>query len=381
MISVKSTLGDFPPPYKLSPDIPHKPLRISTNFKHAEFPLRDNIFGEVASDGTPVLTASPKDDDRIFENGPEDFLKLGSNMFIPIFLTGRQVVIGLLALSRAPGKEPFSTEEFNWVQTLIGFAGSALNTTVSFQEYAEHEKLTRESETAAKMQDLLLPKKLPPLPGLSFGSFTEHAYGVCSDAFDVIPARKDRTSVILLDITEKGTNAVMIMTMLRAMFRLVVNTKQSAATILNWANKGICMETAIDHFASVAILNFDVTKGICQFTTAGSTPVYVFHQPDSSFRKISIASEPVGVKKSTNYMDFEFTGTKGDIIITYSDGFIEALNSQGKQYTIEQLEAVVKTNKALGAKEIASKIKEDMQKFLGNEKLHDDQTLLVVKIQ
>ncbi len=49
LVTVKSFEGDFPPPYKLPNDMPHKPVRVATNFKFASFPLHDNIFGEVAS--------------------------------------------------------------------------------------------------------------------------------------------------------------------------------------------------------------------------------------------------------------------------------------------------------------------------------------------
>ena len=55
LITVKSFTGDFPPPYKLPEDLPHKPLRVSTSFKYAQFPLRDNIFGEVATAGAELV--------------------------------------------------------------------------------------------------------------------------------------------------------------------------------------------------------------------------------------------------------------------------------------------------------------------------------------
>ena len=46
-LAVKSFKGDFPPPYRLPDDLPHKPIRVETNFKFAHFTLADNIFGKV----------------------------------------------------------------------------------------------------------------------------------------------------------------------------------------------------------------------------------------------------------------------------------------------------------------------------------------------
>ena len=98
MIAVKAFDGDFPPPYELPADMPHKPVRIATNFKFAQFPLRENIFGEVATSGQAELITKPEKDTRIFQNGPEDFLQCGSYIFVPLKQNDR--VIGVIAYAR-----------------------------------------------------------------------------------------------------------------------------------------------------------------------------------------------------------------------------------------------------------------------------------------
>ncbi|MBR1715241.1 MAG: SpoIIE family protein phosphatase [Treponema sp.] len=381
VISVKSFMGDFPPPYKLPEDLPHKQIRVSTSFKYAQFPLRDNIFGEIASSGAAELITVPKIDDRIYENGPEDFLKLGSFMFVPLKIREKDVVIGLIALSRAPSKDTFTESEFNYAQTLGDFAESALKTTLNFKQYREQQELTRESGIATDLQVSLLPKKLPPIQGVSFGCFMEQTAGVCSDAYDVVPARQDRTSFVLMDVAGKGMTSLLVITMIRAMLRLIVNTTQSAGTILSWANRGICAENTLDHFASVALLNYDATKRKVQLATSGTIPVLRYNATKGAVESVSVSCEPIGVEKSKTYKDIEFIAGKGDILITYTDGLAEALNSSGKQYNVSNMYNIIKENCKLSGKEIANLIKSDMKKFVGTESLHDDQTLLVIKIQ
>ena len=82
-------------------------------------------------------------------------------------------------------------------------------------------------------------KKLPNIPTLSLGNYSSMSQGICGDYFDIIPARKDRISFIMADVAGKGINSLMIMVMLRAIVRLVVNSKQSAATIMEWINRQI----------------------------------------------------------------------------------------------------------------------------------------------
>ena len=87
------------------------------------------------------------------------------------------------------------------------------------------------------------------------------------------------------------------------------------------------------------------------------------------------------MEKTTSYKDIQFTVSEGDIIITYTDGLVEALDSAGKQYSLNRLLSIVKTNSKSSGKQIADLVKADMKQFVGSEVLHDDQTLLAVKIQ
>ena len=75
IIAVKSFKGQFPPPYCIPADIPHKIVRVETNFRFAQFGLEDNIFGIVAKSGKPELITDPLNDSRMYQNEPEDYLE------------------------------------------------------------------------------------------------------------------------------------------------------------------------------------------------------------------------------------------------------------------------------------------------------------------
>ena len=379
VLAVKSLAGDFPPPYRLPEDLPHKVIRVETNFRFSQFPLTETIFGAVACSGRGELITDPLSDIRIIQNGPEDFLKCGSYIFIPLKI--KETVIGVVALARRYGEVAFTQREYDIASILADYASSAIKIVYSYQEVMEHAELTKEGDIACKLQATLPPKLLPTIPGLSLGSFQRIADGICGDYYDIIPARKDRISFVLADVAGKGMTSLMVMVMLRAMLRLTVNTTQSAATILSWANRGIASETTIDHFASVALINYDGEQKKIQIATAGATPVLLYHAATGEMEKISQMSDPVGVEKKTEYQDKDFAVETDDIIITYTDGVIEAPNSRGLQYSKERLLEVIVNNKHLFGKEIAEHVKTDILKFTGLDNQHDDQTLLIIKVQ
>lgn len=379
VLSVKAFAGEFPPPYRLPEDLPHKLIRVETNFRFAQFPLTETIFGAVACSGRGELITDPLSDIRIIQNGPEDFLRCGSYLFHPLKI--KDTVIGVVALARRFGETAFTQQDYDIAAALSDLASAAIKIVYSYQEISEYQELTKEADIACKLQATLHPKLLPVIPNLSLGAFQRIAEGICGDYYDIIPARKDRISFILADVAGKGMTSLLIMVMLRAMLRLTVNTTQSAATILSWANRGIASETSIDHFASVALINYDTEQRKIQIATGGTTPILLFHAATGEFEKISDISDPVGVEKKTEYKDKEFPVNPDDIIITYTDGVIEAPNSRGIQYSKDRLLEVILQNKHLSGKEIADKVKNDIVKFSGTGHQHDDQTLLVIKIQ
>ncbi len=380
MLAVKSLTGTFPPPYKLPDDLPHKPIRVETNLRFAQFPLQNNVFGDIYTSKEPALITDSIRDPRIFQNGPEDFLKCGSYIFAPI--KSEDNILGIVALARLPEKEIFNKEEFETAIIMADAVSTAMKPLYSFLAYAEHSELSKDGIIASKYQKDLLPAKLPVISGIQIGCFSNPLETVCGDLYDIIASRKDRISFIMSDVAGKGMNSLVVMIMIRAILRLSVNTNQSAATILSWANRGICNDSSkIDHFASVALINYDSTKKEAQIATCGNNPVFLYNSLEHSFKQISKQSEPMGVEKETVYADINIKLNSGDILVTCTDGLLESLNENGVQYSTESLSKVISKNYNANAKDISNKVKDDLKYYCGNAQQYDDQSLLVIKIQ
>lgn len=379
-LAVKSLMGSFPPPYKLPDDLPHKPLRVETNLRFAQFPLSENIFGNIFSEGEAVLIADSIKDPRVYQNGPEDFLKCGSYIFAPI--KQQDKMLGLIGLARVATNEKFNKDEFETAVIIADAISTAITPLYSFLAYAEHAELSKDGTIASKYQKDLLPAKLPVIPNVSIGCFSNAMEGVCGDYYDVIASRKDRISFIMTDVAGKGMNSLVVMIMIRAILRLTVNTEQTAATILSWANRGICIDSSkIDHFASVALINFDSTKNKAQISTCGNNPVFHFSASTGEFKQVTSPSEPMGVEKNSVYTDIDLDLASGDILVTCTDGLLESLNENGVQYGTDNLKKVILKNKGANAKDISSRVKDDLKKYCGAAQQYDDQSILLIKIQ
>jgi sigma-B regulation protein RsbU (phosphoserine phosphatase) len=379
IIAVKSFMGKFPPPYKIPQDLPHKPVRIETNFKYIQFNLGETIFGEVAASGKPVLIVEGKKDPRIFANGPEDFLEPGSYIVVPLMVKDR--VVGVAGIARLPHNKPFNENDFRIAKSLAQYSGASINNVYSVQEILEHADLEREASIASQIQKTLHPKRLPELPEVGFGSFFNATKGVCGDYFDIILARRDRIGVAIADVAGKGIQSSMVMIMLRSILHLVTNTTKSASIILDWVNKGITGKIDIDHYATLSFLSYCTEDHSIDYASAGHQPMLLWRQSTGKIEIIKQKTDPIGIERSSKYNEIKLTVDKGDIIILYTDGLIEALNQEGHQYGIDTLSQVIADNNTLTAKDIANEVKYNIQAFIGSASLHDDQTLVIMKIK
>ena len=120
-------------------------------------------------------------------------------------------------------------------------------------------------------------------------------------------------------------------------------------------------------------------KKVAEIATGGTTPVFYYDSGMNTIEQISTASEPIGVDKESSYKDILQDIKTGDILVTYTDGLVEALNEQGQQYPKESLLKIVSLNASKSGKDIANLVKADIKKYIGNSSQHDDQSLLVIK--
>jgi serine phosphatase RsbU (regulator of sigma subunit) len=69
----------------------------------------------------------------------------------------------------------------------------------------------------------------------------------------------------------------------------------------------------------------------------------------------------------------------GDVVVLYTDGISEAFNMNKDQYGIEPLMEVVALNREQSAAEIKQAVIDDVRRYIGEQKVFDDITLVVIK--
>ncbi len=375
-VSVRAVCGNYPPPFKLPENLPKTADRVDSFVRHARIRLGEGILGEVSRTGKHVFVPQAGPDSPLPDNGDEPWLKAGAFIASPLIVRDR--IIGAISVAKS-GQGAFSERDFDRCKLLANFGSIAVANSFSFLEAAERSDIEREADIAANVQGTLLPKKLPDVQGFAFGAFASSARGVCSDYYDVIQTKSDKAVIAVGDVAGKGVAASIVLVMVRSILHLITASTKDVATLLQWVNRGITGKVDLDHYATLFLAAIDGSSGVVELANAGHQPALACRGSDGSLETFESKSVPIGVERGTAYASSRFAMGEGDILALYTDGIVETMNAQGKQYGRKSLGSVIQRSRGLAPSEIAEKIREDLLEFAGLAHPYDDRTVLVIK--
>jgi sigma-B regulation protein RsbU (phosphoserine phosphatase) len=92
-----------------------------------------------------------------------------------------------------------------------------------------------------------------------------------------------------------------------------------------------------------------------------------------------VGGPPLGLFEDLEYTESKVTFSPGDVLVLYTDGITEAMNSASEQFTPERLDEVL-SGCDMSASQMVDAVVADINRFTGDLDPHDDQTLVIAKI-
>ena len=376
-LACKAYMGQFPPPYKLPDDVPHREDVVKTNFKYFECNVGETVFGKVAQDARPYYISSYTADGVVYQNGEEDFLKIGSIIVLPLFTNDS--VSGVFAISRNADKDGFNEDEFRNITNLSGYISSILSLVIIQRDYDETSILNNVANMAQELRQVILPKKLKTIPNLDIDVYFRKYHGVCSDYYDIIQSHKDRVFAVVVDVAGKSIQSVVVMIMIRAILYLITNTNEKLDSIIDWLNKGITGKVGIDHFATISLLCYYPESSRLELIVAGNQSMILYRAKEGGVEVFHNQTDPIGVDINSKYKSLVFNFSKGDVIALYTDGIWNMLDKNGICFDVNSLAKLIAEKNSQDASGIVCECCNLIDEFTHGTSLHDDQTLLVLK--
>lgn len=251
------------------------------------------------------------------------------------------------------------------------------------------EKLAKEIEVAAQIQQTLLPKELPYLPDLEVEAFYRAASMVGGDLYDVFEIAENRFCMVVADVSGKGVPASLVMSMLRTVIRIfAVDSKSSRATLVR-VNDYLLGNIPPGMFITVMLAIYDTKSGRMKFSSAGHNPMMLYKAATKEILKLNPAGMPLGIQSTLNgsfedcLEEKNMTIETGDLFFMFTDGLSEATDGQGEQYGLDRLFDFVGRKVIAGEPKTLAKlvtgIVEEIDAYSGYAPQTDDISLVIAR--
>jgi len=296
-----------------------------------------------------------------------------TNSEVAIPLLVGQDLVGVFTASH-PDLDAFARPQLRILQALCDHVAVAIHNAQRFQsERAEREVMSREAQEARAIQQALLPKVSPYLPGFAVSGLSIPARSVGGDWYDFIAFPDGRWGLVLADVSGKGTAAALLMSATRGMLRSLAEACSTPGEVLTKLNSLLVSDFPAGKFVTMIYAVLDPTARSVTFANAGHLHPLFLDGQGAHFLDTE-RGLPLGLM-SGDYSETTVALSSGSRLVFYSDGITEAANEGEEEYGLGRLARHVSNCKAS-----AVTIVDDVRAFTNGVGLNDDATVVFVGV-
>jgi len=157
------------------------------------------------------------------------------------------------------------------------------------------------------------------------------------DCYEFMPLANERLALLVGDASGKGVAAALMIASVQSSLRTAaLFTGENLATLLEIVNLQAYASSLADRYATVFYGVFDRATRTLRYVNAGHTPPIVLRR-DGSIDMLETGGAPVGMFPDSRYEEGVAQLDPGDVVITCTDGVIEAENQSGEEWGVQGL--------------------------------------------
>jgi sigma-B regulation protein RsbU (phosphoserine phosphatase) len=300
-------------------------------------------------------------------------------------------LIGLLKLYRdwTTVDVPFGTPFFNvaifaprWADgTFALLVSILLINLLLLLEVADRLSLKGELEVAREIQLAMLPTGTYTAGDAEICGVTRPANTVGGDFYDVLPLAADpggRVIVTIGDVAGKGSPAALLMALLLAVLRTLVDEKLEACALVSRLNTQICRHSPGSRFITLFYGVYTPGTGALTYVNAGQNPP-LLRRRDGSIERLGSTGVALGMFERSSFQAVDTHVDPGDLLLLYSDGITEAENPAGQPFEEGGLERFVAAHAHEPPAELAPGLLRAVEAHARDSRFTDDLTVLILK--
>ena len=337
--------------------------------------LDTQLTGWMLKNRSPLLINDFQKDDRFKFIAKKDF-PVFSLLSVPMLLKGK--MIGLLTVFNKHSDAGFTVEDQRMLSILAAQSSHIIENARLYEKEQALIRLQEEMRLANDIQVNLLPKFIPQIPGYQISGKSIPAKDVGGDYFDFIPIKDNYLAFCLGDISGKGIPAALLMANLQASLRGQTLMDIPCKECVGFTNNLLFNSTDSNKYATLFYGVLNSLQNKITFCNAGhNEPILIDSHGDVT--RLKEGGIVVGILPEVTFEEKTIDFPPDSILVVYSDGITEAMDSDEQEFGEERLIDLIKTNKKLSASDLIKLIIKTVNTHAGNAEQMDDMTLVIIK--
>ena len=335
----------------------------------------DPLLAYLQSSANPVELA------RLNMQSPalDELRAAGVTVIVPLVSQGE--LIGIINLGSRLSEQEFSTDDRKLLNDLSTQAAPAVRVAQLVRqqqiEARDRERMEQELRVARLIQQTLLPKQLPQLPGYNVAAYYQPARQVGGDFYDFHYFDDGRIGLVVGDVTDKGVPAALVMATTRTMLRSAAERLESPGAVLERVNELLVEDIPPKMFVTCLYALLDPKTGRLQFANAGHDLPYV--RTADGVYEMRATGMPLGLLGGMGYEEREITLNPGDTVLFYSDGIAEAHSPTGDMFGFPRMHALMEAYSA--EDQLVQFVLDQLGEFTGSGwEQEDDVTMVTLEV-
>jgi phosphoserine phosphatase RsbU/P len=351
--------------------------RLSDQKGSDSFAIPRSIVREVLDKKMAVLFSDLISDERFAKQ--ESIVVSGIRSAMAVPLINEQKVLGILYADTADPWQRFDEESLKITATFGNILAAKIINQGLLKERQEKEALESELRIASQIQEELMPKVLPVVPGYAFHAFQMQCKMVGGDLYDAALLRDGRVLILLADVSGKGMGAALLASNILSAFRMLRgNVDFDVAEATTRVNAQLHGSSRSGDFATLFLAVLDANNHTLMYVNAGhNSPLLV--RSDGTIEYIEATGMPIGVFDGVGWESRTVTLAACDRLLAFTDGIPEAINGTEDFYSDERLEKFTVDHRAEPPDVFATALINDVSNFVGDAPRSDDITLMLLQ--
>lgn len=241
-------------------------------------------------------------------------------------------------------------------------------------------QVEHELQIARSIQQSLLPKLRPQIPGFAVAGWSQSADDTGGDFYDWKRLSDGRWAVFLADVTGHGIGPAILASVCRAYSRASFNARDNLATIFRNINQSFSEDLTPERFATFVAAVFREGSDQVELLSAGHGPLFIYSARDKSLRYMHAQALPLGIlPEMEGAVPTKLAMERGDMVLLITDGFFEWENPRQEPFGTDRLAEVLRRFSDRDPEIIIAELYEAVVSFSRGTPQQDDLTAVLIK--